>query len=59
MSSNRNIEIKARVSDLAAVRSKAAAIAASSAEILEQRDTFFAVPRGRLKVREFPTVLVS
>ena len=54
MSSNRNIEIKARVSDLSAVRSKAAAIAASSAEILEQRDTFFAVPRGRLKVREFP-----
>jgi adenylate cyclase class IV len=50
----RNIEIKARVHDLGAIRAKAAALASSPGEILQQTDTFFAVPAGRLKVREFP-----
>jgi adenylate cyclase class IV len=49
----RNIEIKARVPDLAMVRSKAAAIAAGPAATVQQKDVFFDVPRGRLKVREF------
>ena len=50
----RNIEIKARVPDFAAVRAKAATIASAPAELIEQTDTFFVVPKGRLKVREFP-----
>jgi predicted adenylyl cyclase CyaB len=49
----RNIEIKARVPDLDTIRAKAAMLASGPGEILEQTDTFFAVPRGRLKVREF------
>jgi adenylate cyclase class IV len=50
---SRNIEVKCRVSSLAEVRSKALAIATRPAELVEQTDTFFAVPAGRLKVREF------
>jgi adenylate cyclase class IV len=49
----RNIEIKAHVQDLAAVRSRAAAIASAPGEVIAQTDTFFVVPMGRLKVREF------
>jgi predicted adenylyl cyclase CyaB len=48
----RNVEIKARVHDVDAVRAKAAALASSPGEIVQQTDTFFAVPAGRLKVRE-------
>jgi adenylate cyclase class IV len=48
----RNVEIKARVHDLGATRAKAAALASRPGEILQQTDTFFAVPAGRLKVRE-------
>jgi predicted adenylyl cyclase CyaB len=47
----RNIEIKARVSDLPAVRSRVAAITASAPEVLMQSDTFYAAPTGRLKLR--------
>jgi len=49
----RNVEIKAHVSDLAAVRSKAAALASAPGLCLTQADTFFVVPNGRLKIREF------
>jgi predicted adenylyl cyclase CyaB len=49
----RNIEIKARVQDLAAVRAKATALAPGPGETIIQIDTFFVVPRGRLKIREF------
>ncbi len=50
----RNVEIKARVADLAAIRSRAIALATEPARIIEQMDVFFVVPRGRLKVRSFP-----
>jgi adenylate cyclase class IV len=50
----RNVEIKARVDELGAIRAKVAALASSPGEILQQTDTFFSVPEGRLKVREFP-----
>ncbi len=50
----RNIEIKAQVRDLDAIRTRARSLAANPAEILQQTDTFFAVSRGRLKIREFP-----
>lgn len=49
----RNIEIKARVPDLDMIRSRVASLASGPCETLEQTDTFFSVPRGRLKVREF------
>jgi predicted adenylyl cyclase CyaB len=49
----RNIEIKAQVPDLDAVRARARSLALNPAEVLQQTDTVFAVSRGRLKVREF------
>jgi adenylate cyclase class IV len=50
----RNIEIKAVVPDLETIRVKASALAGGSPQVHEQHDTFFVVPRGRLKVRAFP-----
>ncbi len=47
----RNVEIKARVRDLEAVRARAAALATAAPEHLEQEDTFLACSKGRLKVR--------
>lgn len=47
----RNIEIKARVADMAALRARAAAIAGSGPVELPQDDTFFGAPHGRLKLR--------
>jgi predicted adenylyl cyclase CyaB len=47
----RNVEIKARVSDPDALMSRAATLADGPAELLEQEDTFFACPEGRLKLR--------
>jgi predicted adenylyl cyclase CyaB len=49
---NRNIEIKARVRDIAEISKNVSAIAPSP-EVLAQTDTFFVVARGRLKLREF------
>ena len=49
----RNIEIKARVADPEELRARIAMLAGSDAERLIQRDTFFEVPSGRLKLREF------
>jgi adenylate cyclase class IV len=51
---SRNVEIKARVDDLPALRARAAVLAAGAPQIVDQIDTFFTVPRGRLKVRAFP-----
>ena len=49
----RNIEIKARVADLAPLRERIMALGAAASESLQQTDTFFHVPRGRMKLREF------
>lgn len=49
----RNVEIKARVADLAALRARVAARATTPPTTLVQVDTFFPVPRGRLKLRRF------
>ena len=49
----RNVEIKARVRDVAALIERAAAIADSGPERIEQDDTFFACTNGRLKLRQF------
>lgn len=50
-----NVEIKARLSPgrAAFVRSEALARASRPPEVLVQTDTFYAVPRGRLKLRVF------
>lgn len=50
---SRNVEIKARVADPAGLRARALAMATGEPQIIEQTDTFFAVTRGRLKVRRF------
>ncbi len=47
-----NIEIKARVRDLAELRSRAEALSDTPVQIIPQEDTFFHVPKGRLKLRE-------
>jgi predicted adenylyl cyclase CyaB len=49
----RNVEIKARVPDLAALRKRLGEVSASESELLVQRDTFYIVLQGRLKLREF------
>jgi predicted adenylyl cyclase CyaB len=49
----RNVEIKARVGDLASVEALARAIATAPPLDLAQDDTFFACSSGRLKLRRF------
>lgn len=48
----RNIEIKARLADLADARGVAARIADRHAGLRRQRDTYFSCSHGRLKLRE-------
>jgi adenylate cyclase class IV len=48
----RNVEIKARLADREAARARVAALAPDRHEKLAQVDTFFRVPRGRLKLRK-------
>ncbi len=49
----RNIEIKARIASIEALMPRALALAQRDAELIQQDDTFFRVPHGRLKLREF------
>ena len=46
-----NIEIKARVRDLAGLKTRAAKLSDTPVEVIPQEDTFFNVPQGRLKLR--------
>ena len=46
-----NIEIKARVNDWGRLRSIAGTLSDRPVEIIDQLDTFFTCPRGRLKLR--------
>ena len=48
----RNIELKARCPDLDAARDAARRLGAEWGGTLEQRDTYFVVPHGRLKLRQ-------
>lgn len=48
----RNIEIKARLADLATARRVAQSIATSRLGVQEQTDTYFHCRQGRLKLRE-------
>jgi predicted adenylyl cyclase CyaB len=49
----RNIEIKARIDSVDALLTRARALADGEPELIEQDDTFFVVPQGRLKLRRF------
>jgi len=49
----RNIEIKARIASIEALLPRARALADGDAQRIDQDDTFFRVPHGRLKLREF------
>jgi predicted adenylyl cyclase CyaB len=49
---NRNVEIKAKVTDFAAVRQRAERLSDGGPVLLEQEDTFFVCPQGRLKLRQ-------
>ena len=46
-----NIEIKARVHDLADLRRRAEALSDTPVQVIPQEDTFFHTPKGRLKLR--------
>jgi len=48
----RNVELKALDPDPAATLERALALGAAEHGVLEQRDTYFRVPEGRLKLRE-------
>ncbi len=48
----RNVEIKARVADRTGVEERARRIATEAPVDLDQDDTFFRCPSGRLKLRE-------
>jgi len=48
---NRNVEIKARMADLAAVRTTVEQLADKGPVVLEHEDTFFRCEQGRLKLR--------
>jgi predicted adenylyl cyclase CyaB len=50
---NRNVEIKAKVESLDAIEARARELADEGPVVLEQEDTFFHCPRGRLKLRQF------
>lgn len=61
-SPGRNLELKARCADLAAVRSIVRQLCGSGAQLELQTDTYFQVPNGRLKLREIqgqPAVLIA
>jgi pimeloyl-ACP methyl ester carboxylesterase/adenylate cyclase class IV len=48
----RNVEIKIRAGDLGRMRKRLRALGASGPETVHQRDAFYSVPRGRLKLGE-------
>jgi adenylate cyclase class IV len=49
----RNVEIKARIASVDALLPRARALADGEPDPIAQDDTFFRVPHGRLKLREF------
>ena len=49
----RNIEIKARIDSVESLLPMARAVAGAEPVLIEQDDSFFAVPHGRLKLRQF------
>jgi predicted adenylyl cyclase CyaB len=52
----RNLELKARIASLKSAEQICQRIKARRVEILRQRDTYFRIRGGRLKLREFPEI---
>lgn len=52
MDVHKNIEIKAKIRDYDKLIEQVQALCLSHGEIIEQEDTFFSVPNGRLKLRK-------
>ena len=48
----RNLEAKFRLADLDAAAARASKLGYKQRSVLDQRDTFFRVPKGKLKLRE-------
>ena len=48
-----NIEIKARIDSVEALLPRALQVTGEEPAVIDQDDIFFAVPRGRLKLRQF------
>ena len=53
----RNVEIKARVSDLTELLKTASELSGSAGEVIVQEDTFFNASKGRLKLRKLRVIL--
>ena len=49
----KNVEVKARLADPAGARATARRLSGADAEVIDQHDIFFRIPRGRLKLRMF------
>lgn len=47
-----NVEIKAKIHDYDKIIAEVQALCLSHGEIIQQEDTFFNVPNGRLKLRK-------
>ena len=54
----RNVEIKARIRDFDRLLNLAKQLSNSSGTLIEQEDTFFNAPNGRLKLRELKVMRV-
>jgi len=50
----RNVEIKARARDVNRLRARAEELSGERGDVLCQRDTFYRIPDGRLKLRVVP-----
>ncbi len=50
---NRNVEIKARISRFGSIIEQISEMADEGPSVIDQEDTFFRTPRGRLKLRKF------
>jgi len=50
-----NVEVKARVRNLSDLLARIEAVVTTAPRVIEQRDTFFVCPNGRVKLREFGT----
>ena len=54
----RNVEIKARVADIKLLKNLAEKLSGSGGTQIDQEDTFFNAPNGRLKLRELKVAFV-
>lgn len=55
----RNVEIKAKVRNLADLLLKAKSLSDTSCEKISQHDTFYNVSQGRLKLRKFEVSILT